>query len=81
MLVVANKVDREDRVITTQMVQKFCKENNIDFVECSAKDATNVSKAFDKITRKVISHMKPEDIQYDTVNLDLGESKKDEGCC
>jgi len=81
MLVVANKVDREDRVVTTQMVQKFCKDNNLDFVECSAKDATNVSKAFEKITRKVISNMKPEDIQYDTVTLDLGEKKKDDGCC
>jgi len=81
MLVVANKVDREDRVVTTQMVQKFCKDNNLDFVECSAKDATNVPKAFEKITRKVISNMKPEDIQYDTVTLDLGENKKDDGCC
>jgi len=80
MLVVANKVDREDRVITTQMVQKFCKENNIDFVECSAKDATNVPKAFEKITRKVISQMKPEDIQYDTVKLDLGDKEKDDSC-
>jgi len=81
MLVVANKVDREDRVVTTQMVQKFCKDNNLDFVECSAKDAMNVPKSFEKITRKVISNMKPEDIQYDTVNLDMGENKKDDGCC
>jgi len=38
MLVIANKVDREDRVVTTQMVAKFCQENNLEFVECSAKD-------------------------------------------
>uniref|UniRef100_A0A6B2LJM1 Ras-related protein Rab-7b n=1 Tax=Arcella intermedia TaxID=1963864 RepID=A0A6B2LJM1_9EUKA len=81
MLVVANKVDREDRVITTQMVQKFCKENNLDFVECSAKESTNVGKAFEKITRKVISQMKPEDIQYETVKLDVGNKKDDDPCC
>ena len=40
MLVIANKVDREDRVVTTQMAAKWCQENNIDFVECSAKDCT-----------------------------------------
>ena len=46
------------------MVQKFCQENNIEYVECSAKDAINVNKAFEKVTKKVISQMKPEDIQY-----------------
>eukprot|EP01123_Difflugia_compressa_P002324 TRINITY_DN13021_c0_g1_i1.p1 TRINITY_DN13021_c0_g1~~TRINITY_DN13021_c0_g1_i1.p1 ORF type:complete len:202 (+),score=35.50 TRINITY_DN13021_c0_g1_i1:47-652(+) len=80
MIVVANKVDRDDRVITSQMVQKFCKENNLDYVECSAKDATNVPKAFERITRKIISQMKPEDIQYDTVKLDLGGKEKEDPC-
>eukprot|EP01123_Difflugia_compressa_P001816 TRINITY_DN1228_c0_g1_i1.p1 TRINITY_DN1228_c0_g1~~TRINITY_DN1228_c0_g1_i1.p1 ORF type:complete len:203 (+),score=39.47 TRINITY_DN1228_c0_g1_i1:84-692(+) len=81
MLVVANKVDREDRVITSQMIQKLCKDSNLEYVECSAKDATNVNKAFDKITRKIISQMKPEDITYSTVTLDAGPGKKDSGGC
>jgi len=81
MLVVANKVDLEDRQVTTQMIQKFCKDHNLDFVECSAKEATNVGKAFEKITRKVISQMKPEDIQYDNVKLDLGDKQEKDGCC
>jgi len=45
------------------MVQKFCQENNLEYVECSAKDAINVNKAFEKVTQKVIAQMKPEDIQ------------------
>jgi len=65
MLIIANKIDKEDRVITTAMIQNFCQTNNLDFVECSAKDATNVTKAFDKITKKVISQMNPHDIVYD----------------
>lgn len=63
------------------MVQKFCQENNIEYVECSAKDAINVNKAFEKVTKKVISQMKPEDIQYDTVKLDMGDTKEEGGCC
>jgi len=45
------------------------------------KEATNVGKAFEKITRKVISQMKPEDIQYDNVKLDLGDKQEKDGCC
>eukprot|EP01125_Pyxidicula_operculata_P006231 TRINITY_DN2166_c0_g2_i3.p1 TRINITY_DN2166_c0_g2~~TRINITY_DN2166_c0_g2_i3.p1 ORF type:complete len:168 (+),score=40.56 TRINITY_DN2166_c0_g2_i3:207-710(+) len=80
MLIVANKVDREDRVVTTQMVQQFCSQNNLEYLECSAKEAINVGKAFEKITKKVLSNLKPEDLQYETVKLDLGETKKEEDC-
>jgi len=82
MLVIANKVDREDRVITTQMAAKWCQEGNLEFVECSAKDSINVDRAFEKITKNVISKMSPDEIQYDNVTLDLNkEPKKEEGCC
>uniref|UniRef100_A0A6B2LJQ9 Ras-related protein Rab-7b n=1 Tax=Arcella intermedia TaxID=1963864 RepID=A0A6B2LJQ9_9EUKA len=81
MLIVANKVDLESRVITTQMVSKFCTENNMEFVECSAKDATNVAKAFEKITKKIISQMQPDQINYEPVNLNLPSEKKNEDCC
>lgn len=38
MLIIANKIDKEDRVISTAMIQNFCQANNLEFVECSAKD-------------------------------------------
>jgi len=82
MLIIANKIDREDRAITRAMCEKFCSENNLEFVECSARDATNVNKAFERITEKVIAHTKPEDIQYDNVKLNFGDEKPtDSGCC
>jgi len=81
MLIIANKIDREDRVISTAMIQKFCTENNLEFVECSAKDATNVTKAFEKITKRVISQMKPDDIVYDTVKLQLDDKVEGECAC
>eukprot|EP01126_Amoeba_proteus_P054058 TRINITY_DN661_c0_g2_i20.p1 TRINITY_DN661_c0_g2~~TRINITY_DN661_c0_g2_i20.p1 ORF type:complete len:202 (-),score=39.20 TRINITY_DN661_c0_g2_i20:215-820(-) len=82
MLLIANKIDRlEDRVITTKMVEEFCKEEKMDFVECSAKDATNVNKAFELVTQLVIAQTKPSDFQYDAVRLDLTAEKPDDGCC
>jgi len=44
--------------------------------------AINVDRAFEKITKNVISKMSPDEIQYDNVTLDLTkEPKKEEGCC
>jgi len=44
--------------------------------------ALNVDRAFEFITKSVISKATPEDIQYDNVNLELGqEPKKEDGCC
>jgi Ras-related protein Rab-7A len=81
MIVIANKIDREDRAISPSMIQKFCQENSIEYVECSAKDAINVNKAFEKVTKQVISQMKPEDIQYDTVKLDMPGTTEENTCC
>ena len=81
MIVIANKIDREDRAISPAMCQKFCQENNLEYVECSAKDAINVNKAFEKVTKKVIAQMKPEDIQYDTVKLDMSDKPEEDTCC
>jgi len=82
MLIIANKIDREDRVISTDMIQKFCSEQNLDFVECSAKDGANVSKSFEKITKRVISQMDPGVIIYDPLKLTIDDKKEEEcgGC-
>ena len=48
-IVVGNKVDieAENRQVSTISLQRFCQENgNMLFIETSAKDNTNVEKAF-----------------------------------
>jgi small GTP-binding protein len=63
MIIIANKVDlKEERLISADMAEKFVADlktqfnmNEISYLETSAKDGTNVSEAFEKLTRYVIS--------------------------
>lgn len=49
IILALNKVDLEERALTTEAVQAFCAEKGIDFIETSAKSGYNVSELFDKI--------------------------------
>jgi len=81
MLVMGNKIDVEtEREVSKKSIEKWCQENNLQFVECSAKESTNVDKAFITIARQIISKLKPGNINYDVV--DLGEQTEEKkGCC
>lgn len=80
MIIIANKIDlKEERVVSRKELQEWCAQYGLKFFEASAKEDENVEKAFEEITRLVISKMKPEDIMYDTVDLSVGE-KKDGKC-
>jgi Ras-related protein Rab-7A len=81
MIIIANKIDlKEDRVVSRKELAEWCAQYGLKFFEASAKEDENVEKAFEEITRLVISRMKPEDIMYDTVDLSVGEKKEDKGC-
>merc|ERR1711879_130103 len=81
MIIIANKIDlKEERVVSRKELQEWCAQYGLKFFEASAKEDENVEKAFEEITRLVISKMKPEDIMYDTVDLSVGEKKEDKGC-
>lgn len=81
MLVLANKVDLDDRVVTRKQCEQWCDQLNIPFYETSAKEAINVDKAFEEITRIVLSKTKEDDLHYDSVDLDLGSKKKSDCPC
>jgi Ras-related protein Rab-7A len=81
MLVLANKVDLDDRVVTRKQCEQWCDQLNIPFYETSAKEAINVDKAFEEITRLVLSKTKEDDLHYDSVDLDLGSKKKSDCPC
>jgi Ras-related protein Rab-7A len=81
MLVLANKVDLDDRVVTRKQCEQWCDQLNIPFYETSAKEAINVDKAFEEITRLVLSKTKEDDLHYDSVDLDLGAKKKSDCPC
>ena len=57
-IVVGNKVDieAENRQVSTISLSRFCQENgNMLFIETSAKDNTNVEKAFRYLAEKAIA--------------------------
>lgn len=69
MILVGNKADLEEsREVTVEEAQRFADENNLLFVETSAKNGTNVENAFvntaKKIHEKVLSGiLSPSDVE------------------
>ncbi|KAL3978183.1 potassium channel subfamily K member 12 [Sarotherodon galilaeus] len=54
-VVLGNKIDLENRQVTTKRAQAWCQsKNNIPYFETSAKDATNVEQAFQTIVRNAL---------------------------
>lgn len=50
-LLVGNKCDRKDRVITKQQAQSLAKSLNADYIELSAKSGHNISLLFETIAK------------------------------
>jgi len=80
MLIVANKVDAENRQVTKSEVKDWCQKQHLPFYETSAKEAINVDEAFKHIAKIVLSKVKDEDMKYKTVDLNIQKDKKDT-CC
>jgi len=79
MIILANKIDLENREVTKKEVEQFCSKEGITFYETSAKESINVDKAFEQVARLILSRTKEENIKYDVVDLSQQE-KKDGGC-
>eukprot|EP01121_Diplochlamys_sp_Union-15-3_P007175 TRINITY_DN1802_c0_g1_i1.p1 TRINITY_DN1802_c0_g1~~TRINITY_DN1802_c0_g1_i1.p1 ORF type:complete len:199 (-),score=39.70 TRINITY_DN1802_c0_g1_i1:60-656(-) len=81
MLVIANKIDKEEeRQVSKKTLEQWCNENNLPFIEASAKEALNVEKAFLAIAKQSIAKLKPGNINYDVVDLSQ-ETEEKKGCC
>lgn len=82
IIIVCNKIDMEnERQVTRKELKDWCAQQNLTFYETSAKDSTNVDKAFEELTRLVLSKTKVEDIKYASVDLNLNEPKKNNCAC
>ncbi|TMS19001.1 Ras-related protein rab7 [Larimichthys crocea] len=66
-VVLGNKIDLENRQVTTKRAQAWCQsKNNIPYFETSAKEAINVEQAFQTIARNALKqihhpHLAPRD--------------------
>jgi Fe2+ transport system protein B len=61
-------------------MERWASNQGVPLIETSAKSGQNVDEAFQQIARVVIENLKPEEIQYDSVELKV-EEKQPGGCC
>ncbi len=81
MLVLANKVDIEDRKVTSKEARDWCTSQGLEYMETSAKEAINVAKAFESLADTVIQQLPEEEMSYEVVDLSKkAPPKKEEGC-
>jgi Ras-related protein Rab-7A len=80
MLLLANKIDLENRQVPTSMAEEWSQKHNMPMMETSAKESINVDKAFQEIARLVIGEMPQEEIIYgETIKIQPVEKQQD-GC-
>mmetsp|Transcript_29148 Transcript_29148/g.31778 ORF Transcript_29148/g.31778 Transcript_29148/m.31778 type:complete len:205 (+) Transcript_29148:141-755(+) len=87
-LIVGNKTDLPNKVITTERVKEYADKLNIPFIETSAIDSVNVEAAFEEITRQLLKtkgDTKAKPASDSTVKVSNNSSssgdKKNGGCC
>ncbi|SOV81051.1 secretory complex protein 61 alpha [Plasmodium sp. gorilla clade G3] len=57
IMVVANKKDLPKK-LNSEMVMKFCEQENVSFIECSAKTGENITTLFEKLASRIYSRFK-----------------------
>jgi len=80
IMILANKMDLEDRQVTKKEIQDWTSSQNLPFYETSAKEGVNVEKAFEQLSKMILEKTKEDDVKYSTVDLS-GTKKKEDGCC
>lgn len=58
IILVGNKIDREDREVTYEQGLKFAREHNMLFIETSAKTAEGTTTAFQELVAKMVDARK-----------------------
>mmetsp|Transcript_56128 Transcript_56128/g.119508 ORF Transcript_56128/g.119508 Transcript_56128/m.119508 type:complete len:209 (-) Transcript_56128:48-674(-) len=78
-ILIGNKCDRAERQVSTEEGQKKAQELGLAFIEASAKDATNVEKAFEMISGELIVKRKDQGSNKPkTAGVGLLTPKRDE---
>lgn len=74
IILVGNKIDREyDRAVPTDEGKKFADENELLFIETSAKKNINVTECFDKLTTEIYNKLINEIIDInDEIGIKIG---------
>ena len=67
--------------MSVEEMESWAESQGVPIIETSAKSGQNVDEAFQKIAKVVIENMKPEEIQYDTVDIKVDEKQQEKCDC
>ncbi len=92
IIILGNKLDLIDqRVVTTERATNYASRNNLQYLETSAKDGTNIQKSFDNLIELILGGRTKEEILDEIVHKDtsltlVSESKskgkeQKKSCC
>ena len=80
-VLVGNKCDKAERVITEEQGRKLAEEYNMKFYETSAKTGQNVEEAFTYLTGEILKIYKNKEGHTGGVTLNGKDDKEHHGCC
>ena len=80
-VLVGNKCDKAERVITEEQGRKLAEEYNMKFYETSAKTGQNVEETFTYLTREILKIYKNKEGHTGGVTLNGKDDKEHQGCC
>ena len=86
IFIIGNKADLPNRIVTKEVIENFVKENNLNYLECSAKTSENIDNIFEQVIRNLYDKYKEDDTLEDKMNKSLliKDDKRDKcfkGCC
>ena len=80
--IAANKIDKENRVISTDEGTKFSKEIGYPFFEASAKDGTNIDECFDSLIKQIYNNYINSPVNDDNIKIsNNNKNNESKGCC
>lgn len=78
VILVGNKTDRlDDRVVLAEQAENFAKENNLIYIETSAKSGCNVNDAFNQIIYQTYEMIKQKAVES---NINISEPVQSDQC-
>ena len=80
-VLVGNKCDKAERVITEEQGRKLAEEYNMKFYETSAKTGQNVEETFRYLTGEILKIYKNKEGHTGGVTLNGKDDKEHQGCC
>lgn len=81
-LLIGNKIDLVNKIqVPTENAQKFAETQELNFIETSAKDSSNVYEAFLKMALDIKSSLPDQKVKKERIVIGNYEESNNSGCC